>query len=111
LEMQDALKQLDAVKSIQYCHNTEEASVNRKAKELGGRYFRRKSLPFRRMHVTLNSHKHLPMSTLTPKTPDSTTITKQTIVVTPTIDTEECVEVVSLPRKRRQMLEVEEDVF
>ena len=59
------------------------------------------------MHVALNKHKHLPLSMyipIAPKTPDTTAITTETVVVTPTEEIEGCVKVVFSPRKQRPML-------
>eukprot|EP00546_Thalassionema_frauenfeldii_P000019 CAMPEP_0178930828 /NCGR_PEP_ID=MMETSP0786-20121207/21521_1 /TAXON_ID=186022 /ORGANISM="Thalassionema frauenfeldii, Strain CCMP 1798" /LENGTH=146 /DNA_ID=CAMNT_0020607537 /DNA_START=3 /DNA_END=443 /DNA_ORIENTATION=+ len=44
--MPAALMQMDAMKRVSYVHNTQEASENMAAKQMGGKYFNNKSLPF-----------------------------------------------------------------
>ena len=87
-DMPGTTQELDAMKSVAYVHKIKEAYVNRAAQNMGGRYFKNKSMNFKRIHVALNKKKYIPLATVTPKdknkqtTPESTT--NETIETTTT---------------------------
>ena len=45
-EIPTALKQLDILKSVSYIQNAQKSSVNIVSKQMGGEYYKNKSLPF-----------------------------------------------------------------